>query len=103
MTPDDLRAIMEFLRQRVSLGPPKEGCPVTVTFYAPTQQEMIDAGLSAEGAGRILAVPWWDEMAEDIVETPGMCEPEETPLQVLDYARDVVTEYIRKRFPLNEE
>ena len=103
MTPDELRAIMEFLRQRVSLGPPKEECPVTIAFDAPTEKEMIDAGLSAEGAKRILAVPWWEEMVEDIVETPDMCEPDEPPPQVLDYARDVVSEYIHKRFLLNEE
>jgi hypothetical protein len=32
-----------------------------------------------------------------------MCDPEDPPHQVLEYARDVVSEYIRKRFPLNGE
>ena len=103
MTPDELRAIMEFLRQRVTIGSPEGECPVTIIFNAPTEQEMIDAGLDAGGSKRMLAAPWWAEMVVDIVETPDMCEADDPPQQVLDYSRDVVSEYIRKRFPLNEE
>ena len=69
----------------------------------PTEEEMIDAGLNVDGVKRILRVPWWEEMVEDIVETPDMCEPDDSPEQVLGYARDVVSEYIRKRFPLSGE
>ncbi len=64
---------------------------------------MIDAGLNAEGVKRILRVPWWEEMVADIVETPDYCDPGDSPQQVLEYARDVVSDYIRKRFPLNVE
>jgi hypothetical protein len=39
-------------------------------------------------------------MVTDIVETPEMCDPEDPPEQVLAYARDVVSEYIRKRAEL---
>ena len=46
---------------------------------------------------------WWDEMVADIVETPDMCAPDDSPQQVLGYAKDVVSEYIRKRFPLSAE
>ena len=70
-------------------------------FQVPTVEEMVGAGLNAEGAKRILGMPWWDEMVEDIVETPDMCDPDDAPEQVLVYARDVVSEYIRKRFPLD--
>ena len=49
---------------------------------------------------RILNASWWDEMVTDIVETPEMCDPDEPPDQVLEYAKDVVAEYIRKRAEL---
>ena len=100
MTPEELRAIMAYLRQRVSLASQAEDGPIVVRFLAPTEEEMIGAGLNTEGAKRILRVAWWDEMVEDIVEPPEMCEADDTPEQVLQYARDVVTEYIRKRASL---
>jgi hypothetical protein len=98
MTPDEMRAIMGYLRERVRLEP---GTPPAVAFQAPMEQEMLDAGLNAEGVKRLLAVPWWGEMVTDVVETPSMCDPADPPEQVLAYARDVVEEYLRKRFPLN--
>ena len=70
---------------------------------SPTEDEMINAGLNVEGVKRLLRVPWWEEMVADIVETPEMCEPDESPQQVLKYAKDVVSEYIRKRFLLDRE
>ena len=94
---------MAYLRERVQLAPREADGPVAITFGAPTEREMIDAGLNAEGAVRMLRVPWWEEMVTDIVETPDMCEPDDSPQQVLEYARDVVSEYIRKRFPLGDE
>lgn len=101
MTPEELRAIMAYLRERVRLGTGEAGTPNVITFRAPTEEEMIDAGLNAEGAKRILRVPWWEEMVADIVETPALCDPDDPPQQVLEYAKDVVSEYIRKRFPLD--
>jgi hypothetical protein len=102
MKPEELQAIMAYLRARVGLGPlGPEGAP-TITFLAPTGEEMIEAGLNSAGSERILGVPWWDEMVEDIVETPEMCDPDDSPEQVLEFARDVISEYIRKRFPLEE-
>jgi hypothetical protein len=100
MKPDELRAIMDFLRQRVRLKDAEPGRAPTIAFDAPTVEDMIAAGLDAEGSGRILAAPWWDEMVEDIIETPDMCEEDDTPEQVLEYARDVISEYIRKRAEL---
>ena len=91
---------MDFLTARVYLkGPGKEG-PVTVGFTAPTKAEMIEASLNPEGCESILGAPWFGEMVADIVETPEMCEPGDSPEQVLTYARDVVQEYIRKRATL---
>lgn len=103
MTPDELRAIMDYLRERVLLGPQEGDGPAVIAFETPTEDEMIAAGLNAEGAKGILSAPWWEEMVADIVETPEMCEPGDSPEQVLEYARDVVSEYIRKRFPLSGE
>ncbi|MBT4504647.1 MAG: hypothetical protein HOC74_43385 [Gemmatimonadetes bacterium] len=103
MTPEELRAIMTYLRERVHLGPKEAEASVTITFHAPLEEEMIGAGLNAEGVKRILRVPWWEEMVEDIVETPDMCDPDDSPEQILEYARDVVSEYIRKRFSLESE
>jgi hypothetical protein len=102
MTPDELKAIMDFLRERVTLSSGQSVVPVEITFQVPTESEMIEAGLNVEGVRRILSVSWWEEMVEDIVETPEMCDPDESPQQVLTYAKDVVSEYIRKWFPLNE-
>lgn len=99
MTPDDLRAIMGYLRRRVQLAD-REAGTVTVRFAAPTVQEVTAAGLDVAGYESLVATPWWDEMVTDIVETPEMCEPGDSPEQVLEYARDVVSEYVRKRATL---
>ncbi len=101
MTPEELREIMTYLMERVHVGPPQGENPVTISFRAPTEEDMIAAGLNAEGAKQIRRAPWWDEMVTDIIETPDMCEPDDPPEQVLAYARDVVPDYIRKRVALN--
>ena len=103
MTTDDLRAIMTYLRERVGLNASGAESPVIISFQTPTEVEMIEAGLDPEGSRRILQVPWWEEMVTDIVETPDMCDPEDSSPEILDFARDVVSEYIRKRFPLDDE
>jgi hypothetical protein len=101
MTAEELRDIMAYLRDRVTLGPEEPDGAITIGFRVPTEGEMVDAGLDAEGSKRILSVAWWEEMVEDIVETPDMCDDDDSPQQVLEYAQDVVSEYIRKRFPLD--
>ncbi|MCW5201838.1 hypothetical protein VU12_02735 [Desulfobulbus sp. US4] len=103
MSPDELRAIMAFLRERVRLGSKENECPVTITFLPPTAEDMLGAGLHAEGVEQVLSAPWWAEMVTDIIETPDFCEPDESPEQVLEYAKDVVSDYIRKRVSLNGE
>jgi hypothetical protein len=100
MNPDELREIMEFLRQRVQLEPGGAADEIAISFDVPTVADMVAAGLNPEGSQSVFSAPWWDEMVTDVVETPEMCEPEDTPEQVLAYARDVVSEYIRKRFKL---
>lgn len=97
MSPDEIRAIMSFLREKVHLADRGADGEVAVSFDAPTPDEMARAGLEPDGSRQILDAPWWDEMVTDIVETPEMCDPGDPPEQVLEYARDVVSEYIRKR------
>lgn len=100
MTPDDLRAIMGFLQERVRLKDAEPAGEVAVEFDLPTAEEMTRAGLDAEGSRRILDAPWFDEMVAETIETPEMCDPDDPPEQVLQYAKDVVSEYIRKRATL---
>lgn len=97
MTPDELRAMMAFLESRVVLADPAAR---EVAFGLPGEAEMVAAGLPPEGVRRLLAQPWLSEMVEEVVETPEFCDPEDSPEQVLRYARDVVVEFFRKRFPL---
>ncbi len=100
MTPDELRAIMEWLRQRVHLKDQGSDQEVEIEFDTPTADELGQTELNAEGCRQIMDAPWWDEMVTDIVETPEMCDTEDPVEQVLEYARDVVSEYIRKRVAL---
>ena len=100
MTPDELRAIMDFLMTKVRLIDSGKDGEVAIGFDAPTPDEMASAGLDSEGSKQVLDAPWWDEMVIDIIDTPEMCDPEDAPEQVLQYARDVVSEYIRKRAEL---
>ena len=103
MTPEELRAIMAYLRERVHLGSKEGESPVLITFHETTEDEMTSAGLSAEGVKQILRVPWWEEMVADIIETPDFCDPGDSSQQVLEYAKDVVSDYIRKRFTFNSD
>ena len=99
MNPEELRAIMEFLRQRGRIGDTTSGS-ASIEFDTPSLADMQAAGLDPQGSQGVLDAPWWDEMVDDVLETPEVCEPDDTPDQVLEYARDVVSEYIRKRFTL---
>lgn len=96
MTADDLRDIMAYLRDKVQF----EVDPVQLKFQPPTEDEMIQKGLNAEGVRQILTAVWWKEMVTDIIETPDFCEPDESAEQILEYAKDVVSDYLRKRVEL---
>ena len=97
MNPDELRSIVTFLRQRVRLGEGGAAGETTIAFDAPAEDELDRADLDLDACRRILDAPWWDEMMCDIVETPKICDPEDSPEQILEYARDVISEYIAKR------
>ena len=100
MTPDDLKKIMSFLKARVFINGEEADSPLQIAFDVPDLDTMTGAGLDAEGSKQILRASWWDEMVNDIIETPDFCEPDEPPEQVLKYAQDVVVDYLRKRVKL---
>jgi hypothetical protein len=97
MTADDLRELMRYLQELVQLENPSKR---RVAFEMPSEESMLAAGLHPDGVRRLLEAPWLEEMIADVLETPEFCDPSDPPDQVLQYARDVVVEYIRKRFPL---
>lgn len=97
MNSEELRAIIKYLRQKVRLKDGGSDGGVCVEFGIPTRDEMIGVGLDAEGCTAILKAPWWEEMVTDIIETPEMCDPDDSPEQILEFARHVVSEYVRKR------
>jgi hypothetical protein len=95
MTPEDLRRLMSYLEERVQLTTDSK-----VRFEIPGESQMLADGIHPEAIAQLLAAPWLEEMVVDVRETPDFCEPDETPEQILRLARDVVQEYIRKRFSL---
>ncbi|MBU1168077.1 MAG: hypothetical protein KKD44_00790 [Proteobacteria bacterium] len=102
MTPEELRAIIDYLRKRVERSSEEAERSIRITFDRPGKDDMVNAGLNPAGVTYLLGQPWWAEMVNDIIETPDFCEPDDSPEQILDYARDVVSDYIRKRFPLDK-
>ena len=97
MTPEDLRSLIAYLELHVRLADEDSR---SIVFEMPSEGELLEAGLDPEGVRRLLDAPWLSDMVAEILETPEFCEPEESSEQLLGYARDVVGEYIRKRFPL---
>ena len=94
-TPDQLRDIVRYLQDHVNLA--SEG-QRDIVFDIPEIRAMAADGLDEETIRQLQASPWWSEMVEDVVETPDYAEPDEPADVVLGYARDVVKEYVRKRF-----
>lgn len=93
----DLRAIVEHLQGSITVLPDGDG-RVAVAFPTPTEADLVAAGLHPEGVRRLLGEPWWGEMVDEVVTTPEFCDPGDPPEQVLAFARDVVFEYVAKRF-----
>lgn len=100
MGPDELRALMDYLVGRVTLAGGGAHGERTVAFAPPGEEGMAAAGLDPVLSRAVRRAPWWDEMASEIVETPEFCSSDEAPATVLEYARDVVREYLRKRVTL---
>lgn len=96
-TPDQLRDIVRYLQERVQLA--ADGGRAIV-FNPPDPEAMAADGLDTGTVQSILAAPWWPELVDDVIETPEFSEPSDSAEVVLGYARDVVQEYIWKRFDL---
>jgi len=98
-TPDQLRDIIRYLQHRVTLV---SADPRSIQFDPPEIDQATIAGLDGETIQSLMDAEWWPEMVDDIIETPDFAEPDESAEQVLQYAKDVVQEYIRKRFSVAE-
>jgi hypothetical protein len=91
----DIQKMYEWIQGRVRLTPGSDE-PV-IAFDAPTAEDFKECGFSEDDTALSLGSAWWPQMVVDIIETPEYAEPDESPEQVLRYARDVVVEYFRKR------
>ena len=94
-TPEELRDIVRYLQDRIELG---DG--TSIVFDVPSADDMISAGLDKTAARSMTDASWWQEMVDDVIETPDFAEPGDSPTRILGYARDVVQEYVWKRFDL---
>ena len=94
---EELREVIAHLERQVRLA---DEDPRSIAFEMPSEGELLAAKLNPEGVRRLLAAPWLSEMVAEVRETPEFCEAEESSEQLLRYARDVVGEYVRKRFAL---
>jgi len=92
---DQIKILNQWLRSRVTLDEMAE--EITIQFSQPSAEDFLLQGFGEDTINLTLRSPWWSEMVTDIVETPDFAEPDESPEQVLGYARDQVVEYIAKR------
>ena len=104
MTAEDLRKIINYLQELILLDENETDDNFNIKFILPQKSKLLDAGLNEDGISHILNSDWLDEMVTDIIETPDFCEPDEKPKTILKFAKDVVAEYVKKRFtlPLDE-
>lgn len=95
MEKEDIKKMYEWIQSRVRLAPGSDE-PV-IAFDPPTTEDFRENGFDDEMVALTLRSRWWPEMVVDIIDTPEYAEPDESAEQVLQYARDVVVEYVRKR------
>ena len=91
----DIQKMYDWIQSRVRHVPGSDE-PV-IAFDAPTAEDFIEQGFTDEDIALTLESGWWPQMIVDIIETPEYAEPDESLEQVLQYAKDVVVEYFRKR------
>ena len=68
-----------------------------MSFAEPGAADFKAKGFDDDVLAITLESDWWQEMVTDIIETPEYAEPGESAEQILSYAKDVVSEYVRKR------
>ena len=95
MEKSEITRLYGWIQERVRLVSGSDE-PV-IAFDAPTADDFREQGFDDQAIAQTLGAGWWPEMVIDVIETPEFAEPDESPDQVLQYARDVVLEYIRKR------
>jgi hypothetical protein len=95
MDADEIKRMYEWIQSRVKLADTTDG--IAITFDEPGADDFEEARFASEAVELTLGSDWWAEMVTDIIETPDYAEPGEGPQQVLEYARDVVKEYVAKR------
>ncbi len=95
MTKDEIKRLSKWLQSKVSIDQGARG--LNIAFDEPSAEDFGEQGFDQEVIAITLESNWWAEMVTDIVETPEYIEPGEPPEKVLEYARDVALEYIRKR------
>ena len=95
MEKSDIKRMYEWIQGQVRLVPGLDD--PAIAFDAPTAEDFKKNGFNDEMVALTLQSRWWPEMVVDIIDTPEFAEPDETPEQVLQFARDVVVEYFRKR------
>ena len=95
MQDTEIKRMYEWMQERVQLADATDG--IAITFNEPGPDEFQQAGFAAEAVDLTLSSDWWAEMVTDIIETPDFADPGESTQQVLQYARDVVKEYVAKR------
>ena len=95
METDEIKRMYEWIQGRVTLADATDG--IAISFDEPNSDDFSEAGFAPEVVELTLDSDWWREMVTDIVETPEYAEPGESAEQILQYARDVVKEYVAKR------
>ena len=95
MDEQEIKNIVSWLKKRITLD--NKDSEIKIRFDEPANEDFKAANFSGEIIKLTLDASWWQEMVDDIIETPDFVEPDASPEQVLGYARDLVTEYIGKR------
>lgn len=95
MDSNEIKRMYQWIQTRVELAADPDA--VSILFDEPTAEDFEKQGFEKEAVALTLESGWWREMATDIVETPDFAEPGESREQILQYARDVVKEYVAKR------
>lgn len=95
MEADEIRRMYQWIQKRVNLADATDG--VAIVFDEPGPDDFKTAGFEPEAVELTLESDWWSEMVTDVVETPEFSDPGESAEQVLEYARDVIKEYVAKR------
>jgi hypothetical protein len=95
MKPEEIKRMNLWLQSRITME--ERAGEIVIKFDEPAADDFFAQGFDEEVVSLTLKSDWWPEMAADIIETPEFAEPEDSPEQVLEYARDLVFEYIGKR------